>query len=147
LALDEGELSASHPDRSASEYRNPYRVGERQNRSGHTEENLWHLPRIESRLLGRPDRSLESILSGGYRIQLKSCCIFISKQLLSTKFAGTSSRLLLIRALFYPEDGVDTFFRNVGSQDLHGATSQETALFIVMAVKTSNLKTSFDDYT
>jgi hypothetical protein len=36
-------------------------------------------------------------------------------------------------------DGDDTFLRNVGSQDLHGVTSQKTAFFIVAAFKTSNL--------
>jgi hypothetical protein len=40
-------------------------------------------------------------------------------------------------------DGGDEFLRNVGfTQDLHGATSQKTAFFIVTAVKTSNLTNS-----
>jgi hypothetical protein len=38
----------------------------------------------------------------------------------------------------HPEDGGDTFLRNVGSQDLHGATSRKMAFFIITAVKTSN---------
>jgi hypothetical protein len=42
--------------------------------------------------------------------------------------------------LVYPEDGGDTFLRNVVfTQDLHGTTSQKTACFVVTAVKTSNL--------
>jgi hypothetical protein len=55
------------------------------------------------------------------------------------QFAATCSRWFLAYEFFYPEDGGDTFLRNVGSQDLHGATSQKTAFFIVTAVKTSNL--------
>jgi hypothetical protein len=39
---------------------------------------------------------------------------------------------------FYPEDGGDTFLRRV-TKYLHGATSQKTVFFIVIAVKTSNL--------
>jgi hypothetical protein len=46
----------------------------------------------------------------------------------------------LARGFFYPEDGGDMFLRNVGSRkDLHGATSQKKAFFVVTAVKTSNL--------
>jgi hypothetical protein len=39
-----------------------------------------------------------------------------------------------------PDDGGDKFLRNVGSyKRTHGATSQKTPLFVVTAVKTSNL--------
>jgi hypothetical protein len=54
----------------------------------------------------------------------------------AVRTAATCSRWFLARGFFYPEDGGDTFLRNVGS---HGATSQKTAFFIVTAVKTSNL--------
>jgi hypothetical protein len=50
--------------------------------------------------------------------------------------AATCSRWFLARGFLYPEDGGDTFLRNVS---LHGATSQKTAFFIVTAVNTSNL--------
>jgi hypothetical protein len=40
-----------------------------------------------------------------------------------------------MRGFHYPEDGGDTFFRNVGSHKIYTAT----AFFIVTAVKTSNL--------
>jgi hypothetical protein len=43
--------------------------------------------------------------------------------------------------IFYPEDGGDTFLRNVGSHEI--ATSQKTAFFIVTAVKTSNLAQAY----
>jgi hypothetical protein len=49
---------------------------------------------------------------------------------------GSCSRWFLVSGFFYPEDGGDTFLRNVG---LHGATSQKTAFLIATAAKTLNL--------
>jgi hypothetical protein len=45
--------------------------------------------------------------------------------------AAICSRWFLARGFFYPEDGGDTFLRNV-----RNATSQKTTFFIVTAVKT-----------
>jgi hypothetical protein len=57
-----------------------------------------------------------------------------------TSAAATCSRWFLARGFFYPEDGGDTFLRNVDSYTkVYGATSQKTAFFMVTAVKTSNL--------
>jgi hypothetical protein len=42
------------------------------------------------------------------------------------------------RGFFYPEDGYGPPKRRFILQDIHGATSQKTAFFIVTAVKTSN---------
>jgi hypothetical protein len=53
----------------------------------------------------------------------------------------TCSRWFLARGFFYPEDGGDTFPRNVGSQDLDGAASKKTAFFIVTSVE--NPKSDF----
>jgi hypothetical protein len=50
--------------------------------------------------------------------------------------AATYSSWFLASGFFYPDDGGDTFLRNVGSHKIY--TSQNTALFIVTAVKTSN---------
>jgi hypothetical protein len=46
--------------------------------------------------------------------------------------AATYSRWFLARGFFYPEDGGDIFLRNVGSQKIHGATSQKTAFFRIV---------------
>jgi hypothetical protein len=43
--------------------------------------------------------------------------------------AATCSSWFLARGFSYPEDGGNTFLRNVGSEDLRGATSQKTAFF------------------
>jgi hypothetical protein len=43
------------------------------------------------------------------------------------EFAATCSRWFLARGFFYPEDGGETFLRNVGSHNLHGSTPQKTA--------------------
>jgi hypothetical protein len=48
--------------------------------------------------------------------------------------AATWSRWFLARALFYPEDGGDTFLRNVGSHKIYSATSQKTIFFIQLLV-------------
>jgi hypothetical protein len=47
--------------------------------------------------------------------------------------AATCSRWFLACGFFYPEDGGDTLLRNVGSHKTY------TAVFIVTAVKTSDL--------
>jgi hypothetical protein len=44
--------------------------------------------------------------------------------------AATCPRWFPARGFIYPENGGDTFLRNVGSRDLHGATSQNTAFFM-----------------
>jgi hypothetical protein len=45
----------------------------------------------------------------------------------------------LTRGYFYPDDGRETFLRNVGSHKTYRmATFKKTAFFIVTAVKTSN---------
>jgi hypothetical protein len=40
-----------------------------------------------------------------------------------------------VNRLLHPENGGNTFLRNVGAQDQHGNTSQKTTIFIVAAVK------------
>jgi hypothetical protein len=55
------------------------------------------------------------------------------------QFKVACSSWFLARGFLYPEDGGDTFLRNVGLQDIHGATSQKMTFFIITAVKTSNL--------
>jgi hypothetical protein len=69
--------------------------------------------------------------------------LIISKWLYeSGKFpqtAATCSRWFLAFGFFYPEDGGDTFPpKRRFTQNLHGATSQKTAFFIVTPVKTWN---------
>jgi hypothetical protein len=54
---------------------------------------------------------------------------------------ASCSRWFLARGFFYPKDGGDTFLRNVGPYKIYAATSQKTAFFIVIAVKTSNIQT------
>jgi hypothetical protein len=69
---------------------------------------------------------------GKYRLHLQDIKICERKTSVSRWSAATWSRWFLARKFFYPEDGGDTFLRNVG-------TSQNTAFFIVTVVKTSNL--------
>jgi hypothetical protein len=45
---------------------------------------------------------------------------------------ATYSRCFLVREFFYPEDGGNIFLRNVGSQDLHGATVSSHLLTLVL---------------
>jgi hypothetical protein len=52
--------------------------------------------------------------------------------------APCGSYVFLARLIFDPEDGDDTFLRDVGFYKIHGATSQKTAFFIVTAVKNSS---------
>jgi hypothetical protein len=48
-------------------------------------------------------------------------------------------KLLFARGFLYPEDGGNTFLRDVNSyKGPHGAASRKTAIFIVNAEKTSN---------
>jgi hypothetical protein len=59
--------------------------------------------------------------------------------------ADTCSRWFLARGFFYPEDGGDTFLRKRRfTQDLHGATSQKTAFFVINAVKISILQHQYE---
>jgi hypothetical protein len=53
--------------------------------------------------------------------------------------SATCSRWFLARGFFYPEDGGDVPPKRRFTQDVHGDTSQKTAFFIVIVVKTSNL--------
>jgi hypothetical protein len=57
----------------------------------------------------------------------------------SMEAAATCSSWFLALGFFYLEDGGDTFLRNIGSHKIHGATSQNTQFFIIIALKTSNL--------
>jgi hypothetical protein len=45
------------------------------------------------------------------------------------KSASEESAWFLARGFFYPEDGGDTFLRNVGSHKIYTVTSQKTAFF------------------
>jgi hypothetical protein len=51
--------------------------------------------------------------------------------------AAGCSVWFLACGVFYPENGDDTFLRNVGLYNIY--TSQKTAFFIVIAAKTSHL--------
>jgi hypothetical protein len=94
---------------------------------------LWTLP--EQSLLGRSPAELNILLShlklpqpGG-----PGPCIYIPQVLIhcSSNCSSASNRLTLPRSryFFYPEDGGDTFLRNVSFlQDPRGFISQKTAL-------------------
>jgi hypothetical protein len=90
-----------------------------------SEERIASIFRVEKSLSEKPASA-------------SSCRLSLSR--LSIESAATCSLWFLARGFFYLEDGGDTFLRNVGSQELHGARSDKTSFFIVTVVKTSNLK-------
>jgi hypothetical protein len=60
---------------------------------------------------------------GTYRLHLQGSKIReLGVFRLVTQSAATCSRWFLARGFFYPEDGGDTFFRNVGSHKIYTAS-------------------------